>query len=269
MTANDVNPAGLYKGLDPEQAIPDLQTILEHAIRNHDRSLQTTIGPSSLGADCDRCLITELAGLKPAEDAAPWLPTVGTAVHEWAEAALICHLITSGSDRYITEGRVHVGDVDGQPIWGSSDVFDTWTGTVIDYKLVGTTSLRETTKNGLKKTYRRQAHLYGKGWQDAGFTVASVAVWMLPRNGFTIGSGWIHQEPYDRSIAEATIARADMFATAISVLGAEQVLASAGPHTGTEFSCPDPKAEEKKAKQLDGLLIPQTPDTSRAGSNAA
>ena len=240
--------------LPPEQTIPDLKAVLEHAICNHERSLQTTIGPSSLGAECDRCLITELAGLKEPETVAPWLPTIGNAIHDWAEYQILKHLMTTGSDRYITEGRVTVGTVGGQEISGSSDLFDTWTGTVVYYKLVGTTSLNQTRRHGPKLTYQRQAHIYGKGWQDKGFDVRSVAVWFLPRNGFTIDAGHLWQEPYDRAIAEQAIARADMFAQAINAFGADTVLASAGPHTSTEFSCPDPKADEKAAKQLQGLI---------------
>lgn len=226
--------------LAPEQTIPDLEAILEHAILNAERTLQRTIGPSSLGAECDRCLILELAGQKAPEETAPWLPTIGTAVHAWAEEAMIRHLAATGSDRYIPEGRVMVGVVDGTEIWGSSDLFDIHTGTVVDYKLVGTTTLRYTRRAGVKTTYRRQAHLYGKGWQDKGYDVQSVAIWMLPRNGFTIGSGFLFQEPYDRALAEATIAHADMLAAAIRTLGVDTVLAAAAPHTGTEFSCPAP-----------------------------
>lgn len=267
--------ASLYRGLDPATAIPDLQAVIEHAILNRPRSLQKTIGPSSLGSACDRCLVTELAGLRDEEDGAAWLPTIGVALGEWLETAVIRHMMTTGSDRYITEGRVSVGTVGGLEIAGDTDVFDTWTGTVIDYKLVGTTTLRKMSKRlpdgtatGASTTYRRQVQVYGKGWEDAGYVVKSVAVWALPRNGFRISHGHTTQEPYDRAVAEATIARADMFAQAINAFGAEHVLAATPPHTGTEFSCPDAKADEKAAKQLDGLLI-QTPDASRAGSTAA
>lgn len=226
--------------LAPEQTVPDLEAILEHAILNAERSLQRTIGPSSLGSECDRCLVLELAGEKAPEETAPWLPTIGTAVHGWLEEAMIRHLATTGSDRYIPEGRVMVGVVDGTEIWGSSDLFDTYTGTVVDYKVVGTTTLRATRKGGAKLTYRRQAQLYGKGWEDKGYQVRSVAIWMLPRNGFTIGAGYLHQEPYDRAIAERVIAHADMLAAAVRTLGVEAVLAAIPTHTGTEFACPSP-----------------------------
>jgi hypothetical protein len=253
--------------LPPEQAIPDLQRIIEQAILNDPRSLQTALGPSEIGCACDRCLISMLAGQQLDEEYAAWLPALGRAVHEWLELALIQHLVSTGTDRYIVEGRVAVGTVGGQQISGNSDVFDTHTGTVIDYKITGTTTLRDARKNGAKDTYRRQCHLYGRGWAAAGYDVRSVAVWYLPRNGFTIGSGYLHQETYDERVALDTVARADQFAMWINALGVDAVLASAPDHTGHEFSCPDPKAESKAAKQLEGLI--QTPVTVGAGSNAA
>jgi hypothetical protein len=254
--------------LPAEQTIPDLQAVIEHAILNDPRSLQTAIGPSSLGAGCDRCLITELAKLKPADDLAAWLPTLGRAIHEWLEGVVIRHLMATGTDRYIPEGRICVGQVGGIDIFGNSDLLDVHTGTVVDFKLVGPTTLREVRRHGAKKTYRRQGQLYGKGWTDKGYDVRSVAIWFLPRNGMTVGAGFLHQEDFDYADAEKTLARANAFDAGIRAFGADTVLASAPPHTGEEFSCPDPKAAEKAAKQLEGLLTP-TPDASRVGSSAA
>lgn len=251
--------AALYRGVDPESTIPDLLDIHEAAIRNHPRTLQTRIGPSSLGSECDRCLIRELAGLdrEDPEDA-PWLPTLGHAAHDWLEGNIIQHLMATRTDRWVPEGKVAVGTIGGIEITGHSDVLDVHSGTVVDYKLVGTTTLRKVRKAGATLTYRNQAQSYGKGWEDGGFVIKSVAIWFLPRNGFRMSDGFIHQESYDRSMAERAIARADMFARAIQTFGVEAVLAKAPPHTGTEFSCPDPKAEEKAQRQLDGLIAPAT-----------
>ena len=231
--------------IDPAQTIPDLQAVIEDAMVNDPRSLQTTLGPSEIGCACDRCLITMLtaqaSGVKAPEDFAAWLPTLGRAVHEWLEWTVLNHLAVSGSDRYLVEGRVAVGTVGGVEIFGNSDVFDTHTGTVVDYKITGTTTLRSCKKAGAKTTYRNQIQTYGKGWEDAGYDVRSVAAWYLPRNGFTVGAGYLHQEPYDRQIALDVLARADMFASAVAAFGSDAVLAAAGPHTGTEFSCPSTK----------------------------
>jgi hypothetical protein len=221
--------------------VADLTAIIEDAITNSPRSQQTIIGPSELGSDCDHCLITRLAGDKP-DQGAPWLPAIGTAVHEWLETVIVRHLATTGTDRWIPEGRVCVGTIAGQPIYGHSDLYDTHTGTVIDYKVVGTLALREARANGPKPTYERQAHLYGRGWVNEGYQVNRVAIWYLPRNGTRVGDGLYWEVDYDPGIAEATLNKADMLTRAIHTHGVAAVLSMAGPHTGTEFTCPqEPK----------------------------
>lgn len=233
--------------------LPDITAIIEDAILAKPRNHQRTIGPSELGMPCDRCLINVLAGNKPSAGAA-WLPALGTAVHEWLETVFINHLAASGSDRWIPEGHVTVGTIDGQPITGHSDLYDTVTGTVVDYKIVGVMSLRQARAEGPKLTYQRQAHLYGRGWVNAGYPVNHVAIWYLPRNGVRVGDGLYWTEPYDEQIALDALARADMFAAAIRIHGAEAVLAMAGPHTGSEFSCPtDPKNVPATSSEFLGI----------------
>src|SRR5204863_8188944 len=129
-----------------------------------------------------------------------WIPTIGRAVHEWLETTLIAHLAHTGSDRYLLEGRVNVGTVGGMDVHGSCDPFDTHTGTVADYKITGTTTLRQCARDRtVKPGYRRQVQLYGRGWRQAGYDVQSVAVWCLPRNGLVLGQGYLHQEPYNET----------------------------------------------------------------------
>lgn len=221
--------------------VTDLTTIIETAITNNPRQQQTRIGPSELGLDCDHCLILRLAGHKP-NQGAPWLPTIGTAVHEWLETVIIRHLATTGTDRWIPEGRVCVGTINGQPIYGHSDLYDTHTGTIIDYKLVGTSSLRQARRDGPKPSYERQAHLYGRGWTNEGYDVNRVAIWYLPRNGLRISDGLYWEVDYDPTIAETTLNKADMLTQAIHTHGLDAILTMAGAHTGTEFTCPkEPK----------------------------
>lgn len=236
MSDLDAQIANAYDGTDPARAIPDLRAIIEAAIVNQPRSLQTAIGPSELGTTCDRCLIHKLAGTPEKREVA-WLPFVGTAMHATLEDVVLRHEFDAVVPRFLTEHRRVVGTVGGAPVIGSTDVFDIASGTVIDYKLVGPTTITAARSQGASAIYRRQAHLYGKGWQDAGFTVRSVAIWFLPRNGMTIGAGLVWQAPYDRSVAEATLAHADMLAAAISSQGLDAVLALASSHTNTEFSC--------------------------------
>lgn len=255
-------------GVDPSRAIPDLRALYEGAIRNHPRTLQVALGPSEIGVGCDRCLVHLLAGNPPPEHVPPWLPTIGNAVHEWAETAVVRYLMTTETNRYIPEGVVTVGQIGGIDITGHADVFDVWADTVIDLKVVGKTTLDKTRRHGPSITYQRQAHLYGKGYADAGYDVRSVAIWYLPRNGVSIASGLVWQADYDPAVAAHALKRANQFHAWVTTLGADAALAITGPHTGEEFSCSKHADFDKpRDTQLDGL-IPQPPDATRAGSPA-
>lgn len=221
------------------QAVADARAVYEAAIVNAPRSMQTHLGPSEIGNACDRCLIHLLAGTPKVETRVPWLPTVGTAVHEWAEAAIIRHLAETGSARWLPEVRVNVGTLRGRDVWGTCDLFDRETGTVIDLKVVGKTTLDKVRADGsgASLTYRRQVQLYAAGLAAAGDTVNAVAIWFLPRNGLTLSTGRMFVAEFDPQVAADTLARANRFATWIDTFGAQQVLDGAPPHTAAEFSC--------------------------------
>ena len=245
---------------EPADTIPHLQAVIEHAIRNAPRTLQTALGPSEIGVACDRCLIDMLAG-RPhyRDDAAPWLPTIGNAVHDWLELAIVRHLAATGTDRYIPEGRVTVGQIRGIDITGSSDLFDVHTGTTVDWKIVGQTTLKKV-RSGPTITYRNQVHMYGLGMERAGYDVRHVAIWFLPRTAMRLDAGRYWTEPYDPAIADAAIARANAIAAGVDALGIEQVLTAMPPHTGAEFTCTAWPTDSSTApaaeatRQLAGLI---------------
>lgn len=248
MSAAPVEP------LDPSTTIPDLQALIEYAIDHYPRRLQLALGPSDIANDCDRCLVETLgkmhsrltyAGptMDPEQWAAnvrdqgsPWLPTIGRCVHSWLDEVARNNPL----GRWLPESRVTVGTVGGQPISGSADVYDLWTDTVVDYKVVGLTTLKDFRAHGAKASYRRQIMLYGLGFWLLGYPVHSVAIWCLPRNGWTIDRGYLHQEPFDHAFALATLARAESFYRAIEMFGYGTVISSAPEHTHKEFSCPAP-----------------------------
>lgn len=229
-----------FTGADPDEVPSNLLGILEEAMRNHPRSLQERIGPSELGNDCDRCLAHKLAGTTELPEAA-WLPQIGTAVHSWAEQVILGHeyerSCAGEPGRYMPECTVHVGSVGGVDITGTSDVFDTHSGTVVDWKIVGKTTLDSVRRGGPSGTYRAQAHLYGKGWEDAGYTVKSVLIMFLPRNAFSVRGGIRWQEPYDRKIAEDCLAHANEVYDCVQRYGLDAVLEVMPPHTNTGFTC--------------------------------
>ena len=217
-------------------AIHDLRDVIVHAIDNDPRTLQTTLGPSDIANGCDRCLVHVLAGHKRRRQSAAWLPTIGRAFHEWAETAVLQHLAATGTDRYLPEVAVTVGQLRGHDITGRSDLFDIHAGTGVDYKLVGKTTLDQV-KRAPKATYRNQIHLYGKGVTALGYDVHEVAIWYLPRNAVSLDAGHAHVEPYDPAIADAALARANALAAGVDSLGADAVLEQMPPHSGQEFTC--------------------------------
>lgn len=240
----DAACAAQYTGADPGSVHSDLLSIVEAAITHQPRSLQTAIGPSEIGNPCDRCLAHKLAGT-PETLEVGWLPFIGTCVHAELEDIILRHENTRATlgigGRFLAENRVTVGRINDQDISGSTDLFDTHTGTVIDYKVVGTTTLRTVRAHGAKPQYVKQAHLYGKGWKDAGYTVRSVLVWFMPRNDISLRRGQVWQEPYDQSVAEAALAHADQLARAIAAVGLQTVLAGLPGHITDDgedsFSC--------------------------------
>lgn len=214
----------------------DYRDVIETAIKGQPRSLQKRIGPSEIGNPCDRCLAHKLAGTPEIEQHAPWLPFVGTAVH--SELENVFTQANAGRDRvrFLVEATVSVGQIGGVDITGHADLFDLETGEVTDWKIVGATTLKKA-RGGPSLTYRRQAHLYGRGFTRRGLAVNRVRIAYLPRNSVHLGDAVIWSEPYDEQIAVDALARANGIAMVIDALGPDAALAATAPHTHEEFSC--------------------------------
>jgi hypothetical protein len=173
---------------------------IEKAIIGEPRSQQTMIGPSEIGSACEHCLAAKLAGWTEREDAA-WLPYVGTAMHAYLEP------VFKREEGWLTETRVNVGLIADQAVNGTSDLFHIPSGTVIDHKLTGASTLKKA-KAGPTPVYRTQAHLYGLGFMRAGYDVNTVAINYLPRNAVSLRSGVWWQEPFSPIIALDALDRA-------------------------------------------------------------
>jgi hypothetical protein len=193
----------------------DVQTaaraIIERTILDHPRSAQAEIGASEIGTACSRKLAYKLSGTPRirAEEAA-WRPTVGTAVHAWLEAAFRGENERLGWDRWIIERRVVIGPLNdtGRVLAGHCDLFDRLTGTVLDWKVPGVTTIKKAkAARSPGPTYRVQSHCYGLGWQNEGETVNAVAVYFLPAAG-ELADGYYWSEPFDASVATAALDRA-------------------------------------------------------------
>lgn len=174
--------------------------IVEQAIIGEPRSQQRIIGPSEIGTECEHCLAAKLANWDEVRDAA-WLPWTGTALHAQLER------VFEPLDDWLTETRVSVGRINGIEIRGTSDLFHVPTGTVIDWKYVGTTTHRKA-KKGPSNVYHRQAHLYGLGFLRGGFNVKRVAICYLPRNGLSVRQSIWWEEDFNPLVALDALDRA-------------------------------------------------------------
>lgn len=250
-----LDPEDLHIGADPRVIRAEIENILVTASRNAPRSLQKEIGPSELGTPCTRKLAYRLADAPEHNHRDPWRPTVGTATHAWIAEALAGwnaeHHEELGFSRYLIECPVMVGVVNGRPVTGSSDCYDRVTCEVIDWKIVGTTTLktaRQGNRQGVgigKPGYRAQAHLYGRGFELRGLPVVAVNIAYLPASGELREAVW-QRELYDRSIAEQAIARADAVARAMDAAGAEALIAGLPRVDDLCLYCPfyNPAADE-------------------------
>jgi hypothetical protein len=209
-------------GITPQEAIKDLRGLIEHGITNQPRSLQKRIGPSEIGNPCDHCLAAKLAGWQQVDNDIPWLPFIGTAVHAALEQLVLTYeanrnAVHTTGRRFLTEARTMVGVIDGQEIWGSTDLVDLEAAMTNDFKIVGASTLRSA-KAGPSQVYRVQQHLYAKGWNDAGYRIDHVGIAYLPRNAVSLSEGVWWSEPFNRDIAEKALERANQLAGKIRQL---------------------------------------------------
>lgn len=222
----------------------DAMNVLEGAIRTQPRSMQKLIGPSEIGTDCDHCLAAKLAGWDETERDVAWVPFMGTAIH--AELARIFETDAAQrgeQSRWMVEHRVKVGTIGGHQISGTCDLFDQHTGTVLDWKNTGTTSLRAAKRSGPKQVYRIQAHLYGLGYENAGHEVREVAIAHLPRTSMRLSDAVLWSEPYHRQIALDALERANKIHANLQALASintktRDAWITSQPRADGCFSCP-------------------------------
>lgn len=187
----------------PPSTVVELEGILARFEADKPRSRQTALGPSEVGVECQRALAYRLLNTptKP-DDRLPWAPIVGTAVHAAIAEALEADNTRLGRQRWIVERRVSATE----DLSGSSDCYDSDTRSVVDWKLCGARSIAAYQVK-MSPEYETQAHIYGLGFENAGYPVEWVRICMLAREShdFRLSREWTR--PYDRSIAERALAR--------------------------------------------------------------
>lgn len=211
---------------DVPLVLSEMLYFIEDAIRKNPRSLQKTIGPSQLGTPCPRQLGHRLAGTETVNQrAVAWQAQVGTSVHVWLTDVFNAAngLWPDQEPRWLTDLFVDCGVIDGVPLTGHLDLYDTSTTTVIDWKIPGPTSMKSKRSHGPGEEYRIQLHTYAAGVIRLGMPVTEVGLLALPAAG-KLEDYWYWTEPFDPELARQAVIRADSIAYALRVLGAEQVL---------------------------------------------
>lgn len=176
------------------------------------RSLQKHLGPSEIGSGCDRQIAYKLANRPEVNETAdPWFPVIGTAVHAWLADAIWWYNTEIGradNPRFLVENRVKVQSrASGYNTSGHTDVYDMDFKRVIDWKIVGTTTMRKVTKeHGDPQQYVVQANTYGEGWVQAGYEVRELLICYLPRSNF-LNKMHISSLPFTPELAHKALAR--------------------------------------------------------------
>lgn len=193
-----------------------LQEMVMERDAEHERSLQTAIGPSEIGDPCTRCLARKVLGI-PESPSDPWCRIIGTAGHGWLDEAAAKWNVRHDRARYWPEKRVYPHD-DALPVGGSADLYDADLKCVIDHKIVGPSTMKRVRAKGSSETYNAQRHLYGLGYSNAGVPVEHVAIAYWPRSG-TLSQLHVDVVPYDPAVARAAIDRYQTIKATVTAIG--------------------------------------------------
>lgn len=241
MAANTTTPADTTPAATVEsEEWTEIRGIIENHIKGQPRSQQREIGPSELGTDCLHCLAARLAGWERSQPVA-WLPFIGTCVHARFEQLfgenremVTVHVPDEGSgvgehdetaSRFEAEKTVHVGEIHGlhghQKIHGSIDLYDAKTRMTIDWKITGTTTLRNVKANGPSQQYRIQASLYGIGLENDSLECERNAIYFLPRNSVSLADALPVEMDFDPRPGKWALSRAQLIVNLLDLIEEE------------------------------------------------
>lgn len=212
--------ATLHDMSSPEESLTTLEamrSVIFDKMARAPRSNQVAVGPSELGG-CERRLGHRLAYGKSGRvrDSSSWRPQVGTFVHaglgDWF----------SNSPRWIADMKV------GHPAAGTLDLYDTVAATIVDFKVVGATTLKEARLGRVSEKYRVQLALYGLGVLELGLPVRTLALWFLPSGG-TLDEAIYHEldfTPELIALATRAVERRDRIKYSLKISDPDTVLAT-------------------------------------------
>jgi hypothetical protein len=168
------------------------------------RSLSRAVGASQLGAVCDRRLAYKLAGTPPVNLTDPLRALVGVGVH--LVLADMFRRLDQGAGRFLVETPVTY-----RGVHGTCDLYDRWSGTVVDWKSTLKAKLSHVRAEGPSPEQVVQCHTYGAGLTVAGEKVRTVALVYVPVDG-GLDDWHVWRAPYDQTIVDGAVDRLNQLA---------------------------------------------------------
>lgn len=167
---------------------------LAHAAQDA-RTVQTHLGPSELGVECDRQVVWKLLGLPATNHVVdPWPSIRGRALHTMAEDVFSADNLRSGLLRWITEQKVT--PTPEHP--GTADLYDAVEESVVDHKFLGASTMTKIRKQPPRK-YVGQLFLYGLGYSLLGLPVRRIAIAAYPATAGSLDGLYV----WEHTFAEA------------------------------------------------------------------
>lgn len=234
----------------------ELRAVIVRHASQAPRTLQRHLGPSELGAVCDRMVAGKMAAIPSTNHVAdPWASIVGTALHSWLEKAFAAENYRSGM-RWLTERKVTPHPE--HP--GTADLYDAaYGGSVVDWKNLGETSMAKVKAvTGPPIHYQVQLLLYGLGYRILGLPVRRVVLAALPRTKSTLDTMWVwereisqHDDLLIEEVFQRTAIR-KIFAKAITSGQISYMDVPATPSDDECYFCPLYRPEAAKNPSIRG-----------------
>ena len=197
-----------------EQYGRTMKQLVKDRASRADRSMQRHLGPSELGEECDRQVVSKMAAMAKTNNVSdPWASVMGTAGHAWVEDMYKWdnrrRLAEGMPGRWIAEMKV-TPDPGDDPHPGTADLYDAEYLALVDHKFLGDTSRAKLIAKGPKRVYYVQLLLYRRGYQNLGLPVNRIVLLAWPRTKSSLDDLYVWEHiptPEDEVLVDKVIAQ--------------------------------------------------------------
>ena len=194
--------------LDPPMD-PAAQRLTDHYVRemrygfdNDERALQSDIGSSEIGWECDRRIAYKLAGRPRLNFSDPLRAIIGTGFHLW-QAQKFRWLNRIRGGRYAVEYACSYRDIPGH-----GDLYDYVTSTVTDWKTTKLATIREMQRRGVPSYYVVQVQHNATALWAEGLEPKQVSLVFFPIDS-VLDRTWTWRGEPNKALVDAAIDRVD------------------------------------------------------------